>query len=587
MNKKVKKDFYLAMSAIAVIIVCIRYLFVGNVDHMIQQSDIGHSIMTIEKVENLVRHNKANSFNWRPAQEGKNIFNGDSIFTGNNSRATLVTKNGDIFNLPSSSRLKFNAQGKTQFILDRGNLAVRLNPSSDDSLKFLIKGRNIVLSSGAFNVEDFKGKKSLISLSKGKKEVLFDNKKIYLQPRQRVVFETSGEYQIYDEDFQLIKPLPLEKFFSNGEREIVFVWDYIKKVKNTTLILSKNPDFRDAKKINGSGNILRQKLEVGLWYWKILFDRRESRVQSFEIINTAPPRMLQQSFSFTTGEKIILEWESSYNANSYELQLDGFETIRTDKGRVVLPKFSMAQELKFRIRKKFKQFSVNGDWSDWKKISIFENSKKKLSIKNNETVTKDISFVVKGVYRGNTSIFKLPVELLDQSAMKINFNELRDDRISFKCRLYNSSKLLINSMECSSKKHHLELKKDLLTESFVFFEITASDSDEDLSGVKLHFYDNGKNDSKGKWIFVPYTLEDKIDDLDSMAAKVYWEFENEKNNTRKPSSSSPEEFFDIISWKNYYHQMNSEYIINGELEPRGFWVNANKAKIEEILKFVN
>lgn len=140
------------------------------------------SIGQIYHLENDVRHKGLDSFSWYPATKAETLYQQDSIFTGENSQASLQLEDGSLIHIRENSLITLNLkQGQFQLDLKYGDLISEVKENQNIQIKsgteeYEVKGSSkestsVVIKKnrlGQSEVQSLRGAPKVISKKSGK-----------------------------------------------------------------------------------------------------------------------------------------------------------------------------------------------------------------------------------------------------------------------------------------------------------------------------------------------------------------------------------------------------------------------------------
>jgi hypothetical protein len=126
-----------------------QWLSSGTVD----QEAIGR----IKTAVNDVRRRHGSAFSWLPLRQGSEIYQGDSIFTGDQSEALIITERGEQISISQKSLVVINT--KTD--------SIRLDIDYGSVLGQVGRDQKLVISSGG-DVTEFQGENALVKVDVGR-----------------------------------------------------------------------------------------------------------------------------------------------------------------------------------------------------------------------------------------------------------------------------------------------------------------------------------------------------------------------------------------------------------------------------------
>lgn len=327
--------------------------------------------------ENDVRRKNTDTFSWIPASGQTQVFQKDSIFTGNSSSATIKLKDGTLISIEPDSLITLNMKnGQMTLDLKYGDLQADLSSSTNlvvksgtDETKLESTGseRSKVRLRKAFSGLD-------VNLESGNAALMANGKRKNLSANEKLKVTKNG-------DFKLLEKPILEILTENSKRwlkpdpsqPIKVSWKATGSIDGFEVQLSKDKEFKDlllSEKTKESQFPLIETETEGLYYWRItVYDSSgnkaiTSEVQNFSVDLFHPPTI----------------------TNPIQNSLTEFE-IKLEKGKELAAPVRLTWETKQPLNRFNWQISKSSDFSE-----IFQE---KETINSNEAVSQALS---KGVW---------------------------------------------------------------------------------------------------------------------------------------------------------------------------------------------
>lgn len=311
------------------------------------------AVGSLSTLENDVRRKSSTDFVWLPGIKKDEVYNQDSIFTGNNSRATVQMNDGSIIEIQENSLVNINVKdGQMQLDLRFGQLTgtgkstIKVKTTNDE---YTIDGKD-----GRFQVNRSSGGDLGVKVLSGKAEIkgkkgrqdLKSNESFQISDKGVEKNQVEATIQLITKDnnsFQLKKqkdPVPLE-WSSKGpvaQYQVEISTDEnFKTTKSLKFVTEPRLNFTDA-------------LNEGSYFWRVkgLDNVRKllvtSKAQRFQVRYLAPPTIVSPANASTvnavaliSGEGLKsnfkLSWENDERLVKYQWQLShtaDFQAIISD-----------------------------------------------------------------------------------------------------------------------------------------------------------------------------------------------------------------------------------------------------------------
>lgn len=251
---------------------------------------------------NIVKKKPAQSVSWANISKANELYQGDQVFTHNDSFAEIVYKNSTSLNLLPNTLLKIeeNSDG-FNVDLKKGFLSLNFKNGKSKRVNLKIGNKNLVLSGKSAllqidsnkmgsNITVLQGKANVRSNSKGSKS------KVLESGDALKINASKGKIEITKSDIFPSFPKRGETITSSSDA-ISFKWSNKKDFgDNLKLVLSKNAALSDAKIINvkGSSHSIDY-LPPGSYYWQVkaIVNNKTilGPISYFKIPNASAPRL--------------------------------------------------------------------------------------------------------------------------------------------------------------------------------------------------------------------------------------------------------------------------------------------------------
>ncbi len=173
-----------------------------------------------------VRRRHSTAFSWMPLDEKDDVFQGDSIYTGDKSEAVIITDRGEQLSISPNSLVVINAKSDS----------IRLDIDFGSVLGKISKDQKLLIAAGG-DVTEFEGDDAIVKVDvgadqnlvvnvlEGQVEVTSDSGRRSLGPSQQA--EISDEGAIFDPSdvrLELLSPVPDRVLKPDEGRDLVLTW---------------------------------------------------------------------------------------------------------------------------------------------------------------------------------------------------------------------------------------------------------------------------------------------------------------------------------------------------------------------------
>lgn len=278
-------------------------------------------IGSVANSANDVRRKNLNTFSWMPASKKDEVFQNDSIFTGDRSEASIQLKDGSIIQIQPNSLITLNMKnGQMNLDLRYGNLVGELAQGSSLTVKSGTEEFNLEndpktkqkskiefnkAHSGSVGLKLLSGKAALIDQKKQTKKELKENTPIKVSQKGEVKPAEPITLQLLGEKERSIVRI-------NPDDSIPFEWKGQGDISRFELELSPEEHFNhiSLSQLSTSSQVgIKDALEPGSYFWRVKAYDSNGRVAV-----TSPPHKLHLQHItapkvLTPQEQAELTWE--------------------------------------------------------------------------------------------------------------------------------------------------------------------------------------------------------------------------------------------------------------------------------------
>lgn len=282
-------------------------------------------IAEVKTFSNIVKKKPAESLSWEGLSRENKLFQGDQVFTHEDSFAEIVYKDSTSLNLLPNTLLKIeeNEEG-VNVDLKKGFLSLNFYKSARKKINLKVGKKNLAIASkgATFQISSIKNK-SQITLVKGNAKIGAGKTSKILKNGDSIKIDANKkEIEITQVDIFPIAP-KLSSTVNILEGPIKFNWKA--KVKgsgdvNYKLLVSKSPSLKNAQVFS----TLKKSYEVdylppGTYYWKVSSNNGDGPISNFKVPTPSSPRpLLPEADSILAismeqkAANVTLQWKGKY-----------------------------------------------------------------------------------------------------------------------------------------------------------------------------------------------------------------------------------------------------------------------------------
>lgn len=285
----------------------------------------GTTLGRVSALEKVVKIKRARALDWVDAFPDDLVTENQMIYTDNLSRAEVNFLAGQKLIISENSLVKIRSRG-SENELDVGKGSIRATLTGDNPIIVKMNGEDYELKSKSADVEiNLHGNLGEIGVVTGSVELEKDGKTTALDTKTALIVD--GE-KYSTRTMAFVPELPARKklFYTGSDLfEVTFTWS---GETSGSILISSEPDLKDAVKESIEGNRFVKGLSPGHYYWKLTSDKGDSLTSEFRIIKEVPPEILRPK----NGEELDVlvnpegsnslrfEWESEA-ASAFQLEV--------------------------------------------------------------------------------------------------------------------------------------------------------------------------------------------------------------------------------------------------------------------------
>lgn len=271
------KDKLVMLVAIAAVLACIWYLFLGDFEWNTKDQSL-KSLGILTQKRNTIRQRKEGSLAWKDLKQADKLYLNDQVFTQENSTGKITFNDGTTLEMAPKTLIKLDGKsGKTEVNLVSGFMLAKMSqdPSQKGKSKLSIKAgsQSIDLSSSnaSFQIQAGDNGENQITLLDGQAFIEIDGVKYQLDKTKYLKINKSGKATILEQDIVLLKPTAQENLWFQVQSSLKFVWFTKKQVEDFKLIITsdlkqKNVIINQSQKEN---KYVVNQLPPGNYFWSV------------------------------------------------------------------------------------------------------------------------------------------------------------------------------------------------------------------------------------------------------------------------------------------------------------------------------
>ncbi len=330
----------------------------------IQRSDLDglEKIGSVVEAKNDVRRRYSIAFDWGNLQYENEVYQGDSVFTGDKSTAKILIDNGSELDISPNSLIVLNYNSKGLMIdLEFGSIKSSLK---DDTSLFIttndqqaeIKGKDAKLQ-----IDAGSGNSLVFSGIDGDVTILDSNSERKLGKYD--IIELKKEEGLADKELThltLLSPLNEKRIRYVPDQPVEFKWDSNKELKRAFFKVATDKDFKNTivRQPTSSFSYVGFSLpEDQKLYWTIVAEGVNAEVGEFWLLDTKAPKLVLpeqgQHFYYDPdvkeqkSVKVNMAWVEGSPSRRYEVQVspsnkftNSVQSFITDKKSFTTPLLS-------------------------------------------------------------------------------------------------------------------------------------------------------------------------------------------------------------------------------------------------------
>jgi hypothetical protein len=286
---------------------------------------------------------------WEKIDQGTQLANADTIRTDEKSETRVTLKDGTVLTIDESSMVKLDLLNRR---IDFQQGSVQVQSTSGNGLTVKSGDSEIQTDNGSVTLQ--KTDKDLsVTVHEGSAQVTSGGRTENVGKNQKAEVGQQG-IQVKDLPVVLLKPNPFQTMATEGDgTRVAFRFEPNNQVRNPVLEVSKDPDFKDARRVETPGNA-RVELAPGTYYWRVTAEdvttsqKAVSETRKVTILRGEPLRLHSPATGegvafFSQPPAVPFAWSADPLAAEYEVEVakdamfkDIVKSLRTTSSSVTI-----------------------------------------------------------------------------------------------------------------------------------------------------------------------------------------------------------------------------------------------------------
>ena len=363
-----KIDQILLSLGVVLIIISSYQLFLSR---LLQGSDSGLSLGTLENTEAVVKIKSSLALDWRDAYRGTDVSEQQLIYTDDDSSAEIKFTQGHKVLISENSLIRIATIGKGLNV-ERG--LIRAKIQGDQPLIIEMNGEELKLTGKDADVQ--------ISLQGDVGEIGVLNGEISVEKEGQVEqIDKTSSLKVDQESLKkqnvsvtLMEPKASEVFYTLDETyPASFKWD---PATNGEMLLADNPAFKRSTVYRGEGSV-QANVKPGSYYWKVEEANGTSLIGSFSVIREIAPEVLRP----VNGEKItrargpqaspelFLQWKGQVGQDYVVEYKEQEVKSQIVKGSGLVVPLTISGIFQWRVKISDEKRTL-ATWSEWQNVEV-------------------------------------------------------------------------------------------------------------------------------------------------------------------------------------------------------------------------
>ncbi|MFT6603305.1 MAG: mannose-6-phosphate isomerase-like protein (cupin superfamily), partial [Bacteriovoracaceae bacterium] len=234
----------------------------------------------IANLENTVKKKSGTHLAWNDAQDSQKLFDGDQLYTHENSEVDILFRDKTKINILENSLFKLERKEKEALIVLKEGIFYIRTRGENKKIKVKVANRELSIDSLESKLQvQGKGNDSKVIVLEGSATIGIGDQELELKPNQFIDFKEKENLDVQLIPIKLKSPLHNTTIFN--QEKIQFNWELSLK-KTAVFQISDDPSFKNLldEKVLLTNSYSLDKLSKGIYYWRVLEARKS---EAFEI----------------------------------------------------------------------------------------------------------------------------------------------------------------------------------------------------------------------------------------------------------------------------------------------------------------
>ena len=346
----------------------------------------------IKTIENDVRRRMGRSIIWQPMSQSESLFEGDALFTGQDSSAQITLDDGGELNISPNSMIFLTTEnGEISLDLQIGSIQAKIAKGKTLKLKQGRKAIRLKSQNKNTAVKIRKQKDQIrVSTTKGTAKIEVKGREQVISPKKALEITKKLTVKKVSHNISLLSPKELDSVWLKPEESTNFKWKLADRNQTHSLKISKSASFNS---ILHEATISPEKethsipLEEGYYWWKVESSDKKSLSlpQQFQKITDKKLTLLlpksDHLFKYELppkhpeGYSTRFVWKKRYGSSGYELEVSTsadftqiIQKLRSDTNKI--SRVDLKEGTYFWRARALGPSGQRGAWSIYRKFSI-------------------------------------------------------------------------------------------------------------------------------------------------------------------------------------------------------------------------
>lgn len=293
----------------------------------------------VYSLNNTVKKKSGNQMAWNDAKAQQKLFNGDQLYTHENSEVDILFEDKTRINILENSLFKLEERkSETVLVLKEGIFYIKTSGGSK-KLKIQVANKELTIDSVESKIQvEREEYTSRVIVLEGQAKISLDTEELQLAPHEYLnIKDDQEELKVQPLPIRILSPEHGAQFYSH--EKVQFLWDSTSK--NPSLFeISADPKFKSIllSKSSNLSELTRQSIPKGTYYWRVLqkdsdiaFEVR--KLQVFDSVDVIGPLFSSVIRMRRPDSSVYFRWKKKASKH-YHLEISrdlSFKTLELSK----------------------------------------------------------------------------------------------------------------------------------------------------------------------------------------------------------------------------------------------------------------